>query len=65
MVDDRICKLVSVEGFHQIVDEYIKETHQVKGAYEMAEAEYVDNFGFRRYKDYDSYRVARNRFLKK
>ena len=57
--------LISAEGF---VREFWKRTKNHKtmvAAYEELEMEYQEIFGKRRYSDYDSFRVCRDRKIKK
>lgn len=56
--------LISAEGF---IKEFWKKTKNHKtmiAAYEELETEYQEFFGKRRYSDYDSFRVCRDRKIK-
>lgn len=65
MLEDRICLLVKFEGFNLIFEDNLSKTGSKSEAYELTEQEYYDAFGFNRYKNYDSFRVLRQRALRK
>ncbi len=57
--------LISADGF---IREFWKKTKKHKtliSAYEELEIEYQEIFGKRRYSDYDSFRVCRDRKIKR
>lgn len=56
--------LISADGF---VKEFWRKTKKHKtliGAYEELETEYIEIFGKRRYSDYNSFRICRDRKTK-
>ena len=61
----KILSLLSPEGFSKRFWEKSKEYKTYKEAYEKLEQDFEKHFGKRRYSDYDSFRVCRDRKLKK
>lgn len=54
-------KLETPAGFAARVDSYLPDAETVEEAYNMAEQDHIAIFGERKYKSYDSYRMARRR----
>ena len=64
MIEKHILILISADGF---VREFWKRTKRHKtliAAYEELETEYETTFGKRRYSDYNSFRICRDRKTK-
>ena len=57
--------LISAEGFTREFWERSKNYKTLKSCYEDLEKDYQNTFGKRRYSDYDSFRVCRDRKTKK
>jgi len=56
MIPERIRRLITAEGFLELVDEMENYYDNREQAYEAAEREYHYNFKTRRYKSYESFR---------
>lgn len=65
MIDKKILILLRADGFVQKFWEKTKHHNTYKAAYEELEKEYEDLFGSRRYSDYNSFRICRDRKTKK
>ena len=65
MIDIKILKLLSAEGFDERFYEVSAKTPTYKKAYEAVQDEHELYFGRRRYAGYDSYRVCRHLRIKK
>ncbi len=57
-------KIYSANGFVREFWERTKEYKTFKSAYESLEKEHIDLFGKRKYADYNSFRVCRDRKTK-
>ena len=57
-------KIYSANGFVREFWERTKEYKTFKSAYESLEKEHIDLFGKRKYADYNSFRVCRDRKIK-
>ena len=60
-----ILRLLTPEGFNQAFDEKIGHFSTYSEAYEAVEEIHQRFFTFRKYSDYESFRVSRTYFLKK
>ena len=56
--------IYSADGFVREFWDRSKEYKTLKGAYESVEQEHIELFGKRKYSDYNSFRVCRDRKLK-
>tara|TARA_R100001440_G_scaffold171_3_gene530 strand:- start:2805 stop:3002 length:198 start_codon:yes stop_codon:yes gene_type:complete len=65
MIDKEILILLRADGFVQKFWEKTKNHSTYKAAYEELEKEYEELFGERRYSDYNSFRICRDRKIKK
>ena len=65
MIEKHILILISADGFVRKFWEKTREHKTYKEAYEKLEQEYQDIFGKRRYSDYNSFRICRDRAAKK
>tara|TARA_R110000824_G_scaffold80166_4_gene201827 strand:- start:6313 stop:6519 length:207 start_codon:yes stop_codon:yes gene_type:complete len=65
MIDKHILILISADGFVRKFWEKTKHHKTFKSAYEDLENEYESLFGKRRYSDYNSFRICRDRLTKK
>ena len=65
MIDKKILVLLRADGFIQRFWEKTKIHKTYKSAYEELEDEYEGYFGERRYSDYNSFRICRDRKIKK
>jgi hypothetical protein len=65
MMDKKIIALLNADGFSKRFWQETKDFKTYKEAYEKLEVEFEKHFGKRRYADYDSFRVCRDRKLKK
>jgi hypothetical protein len=65
MIDKNILILLRADGFVQKFWEKTKTHTTYKAAYEELEKEYEELFGVRRYSDYNSFRICRDRKTKK
>tara|TARA_R100001509_G_scaffold73068_1_gene40780 strand:+ start:2556 stop:2753 length:198 start_codon:yes stop_codon:yes gene_type:complete len=65
MIDKEILILLRADGFVQKFWEKTKNHKTYKAAYEELEKEYEELFGERRYSDYNSFRICRDRKIKK
>ena len=52
-------------GFYRRYLHNVKLTSTYIGAYQLTENEYVETFGKKRYSSYDSFRIIKNRIIKK
>lgn len=57
-------RIYSANGFVREFWERTKEHKTLKSAYESLEKEHVELFGKRKYSDYNSFRVCRDRKIK-
>ena len=57
-------KIYSATGFVREFWDKVKEHKNLKSAYESVEKEHVKIFGKRKYSDYNSFRVCRDRKVK-
>jgi len=57
-------KIYSAKGFVREFWERTKEYKTFKSAYESLEEEHIELFGKRKYSDYNSFRVCRDRKIK-
>ena len=57
-------RIYSATGFVREFWEKVKEHKTLKSAYESVEKEHVEIFGKRKYSDYNSFRVCRDRKVK-
>ena len=57
-------KIYSATGFVREFWEKVKEHKTLKSAYETVEKEHIEIFGKRKYSDYNSFRVCRDRKVK-
>jgi len=64
-IPENILKLTTSQGFVQYYFSICLDFDTNKQAYEAAEQLYFDWFKKRRYSDYESFRVVKNRNLKK
>ena len=53
------------EGFYRRYLHNVKLTSTYMKAYQLTEDEYVETFGKKRYSSYDSFRIIKNRIIKK
>tara|TARA_R100000656_G_scaffold81756_1_gene59804 strand:+ start:3251 stop:3463 length:213 start_codon:yes stop_codon:yes gene_type:complete len=60
-----VLTLLSPDGFEKKFHFYCSETKTYAEAYEKTEQEYEAAFGKRKYSGYDSFRVVKNKRLKK
>jgi hypothetical protein len=65
MIDLKILALLSPNGFDERFWNNCKKTKTYKEAYEKTEKEFQNYFGKRKYSDYNSYRGARDKRIKK
>ena len=65
MIDKKVLILISADGFVREFWHRTKKHKKLIDAYEELEEEFETNFGKRRYSDYDSFRVCRDRKIKK
>jgi hypothetical protein len=65
MIDIEIIALISPEGFERKFFKNCKDSKTYIEAYEKTEKEYSEYFGRRRYSCYDSFRVSKNKRLKR
>lgn len=56
--------IYSADGFVREFWDRSKEHKTLKGAYESVEQEHIELFGKRKYSDYNSFRVCRDRKIK-
>lgn len=61
----KIINMVSPEGFNDLVFSYMQKNRTQKQAYLLAENEYYSIFKTNRYSSWNSYRVTRDKMLKK
>lgn len=64
-MDSKIIALLTPEGFDERFWDNASKYKTYKKAYEKLEDEYKTYFGKRKYSDYNSYRVCRDRRIKK
>ena len=57
-------RIYSATGFVREFWEKVKEHKTFKSAYESLEKEHIEIFGKRKYSDYNSFRVCRDRKVK-
>ena len=57
-------RIYSATGFVREFWDKVKEHKTLKSAYESVEKEHVEIFGKRKYSDYNSFRVCRDRKVK-
>ena len=57
-------RIYSANGFVREFWEKVKEHKTLKSAYESVEKEHIEIFGKRKYSDYNSFRVCRDRKVK-
>ena len=57
-------RIYSATGFVREFWEKVKEHKTLKSAYESVEKEHIQIFGKRKYSDYNSFRVCRDRKVK-
>tara|TARA_R110002095_G_scaffold209678_2_gene196418 strand:+ start:430 stop:630 length:201 start_codon:yes stop_codon:yes gene_type:complete len=57
-------RIYSATGFVREFWEKVKEHKTLKSAYESLEREHIEIFGKRKYSDYNSFRVCRDRKVK-
>ena len=57
-------KIYSATGFVREFWDKVKEHKTLKSAYESVEKEHIQIFGKRKYSDYNSFRVCRDRKVK-
>lgn len=57
-------RIYSATGFVREFWDKVKEHKTLKSAYESVEKEHVEIFGKRKYSDYNSFRVCRDRKIK-
>ena len=57
-------RIYSATGFVREFWEKVKEHKTLKSAYESFEKEHIEIFGKRKYSDYNSFRVCRDRKVK-
>jgi hypothetical protein len=57
-------RIYSATGFVREFWEKVKEHKTLKSAYESLEKEHIEIFGKRKYSDYNSFRVCRDRKVK-
>tara|TARA_R110000868_G_scaffold136867_2_gene350005 strand:- start:646 stop:846 length:201 start_codon:yes stop_codon:yes gene_type:complete len=57
-------RIYSANGFVREFWEKVKEHKTLKSAYESLEREHIEIFGKRKYSDYNSFRVCRDRKVK-
>ena len=62
--EPHILALLEFDGFCNLYYQYCKEYSTQEKAYEAAERIFQNNFGKRKYSDYQSFRQVRNRKLK-
>ena len=65
MIELKILALLTPNGFDDRFWKYAKETKTYVEAYEKTEIEYEKHFGKRKYSDYNSYRGARDKRIKR
>jgi|TARA_R100000654_G_scaffold7165_1_gene17908 hypothetical protein len=65
MIEKNILILLRADGFVRKFWEKTKNHKTYKAAYEELEKEYEGYFGQRRYSDYNSFRICRDRLTKK
>ena len=59
-----VLSLLSADGFVREFWDKAKEHKTLKGAYEAVEKDHIELFGKRKYSDYNSFRVCRDRKIK-
>jgi len=64
-LEKHILKLLDTQGFIDKYWEMLGEYSTGEAAYEAAERLHITNFGERKYKNFESFRVNMSRFLKK
>ncbi len=57
-------RIYSATGFVREFWDKVKEHKTLKSAYESVEKEHIEIFGKRKYSDYNSFRVCRDRKVK-
>lgn len=57
--------MLTAEGFNDLFEQKLKESDTIEQAYNNSEKYHLDNFGFKRYASYMSFRVTRSKFLNK
>lgn len=65
MMDLRITRLVSVQGFNRAFEEQMSKHPTMEEAYESIEKLYSKHYNTRRFKNYDSFRMSRKYHMKK
>ena len=58
-------KEIRTAGFYRRYLHNVKLTSTYIKAYQLTESEYVETFGKKRYSSYDSFRIIKNRIIKK
>jgi len=61
---EKIRQLSTVRGFVQAYFAKLKDATTQPEAYEMVETEHLEIFNRRKYSNYDSFRVVKNRVIK-
>ncbi|MBC8266362.1 MAG: hypothetical protein H8E84_05290 [Flavobacteriales bacterium] len=65
MIEFKILALLSPNGFDDRFWKNCKSEKTYKAAYEKTEKEFEEHFGKRKYSDYNSYRGARDKRIKR
>lgn len=67
MMDERILKMMSREGFNEVFETELKNDTEItqKAAFEKINQEYNDCFGVYRYASYNSFDFVRRRAMKR
>ena len=53
------------ESFNRRYEDNMGKAKSYKKAYEMTEQDHEEDFGERKYSDYESFRITRGKYLKK
>lgn len=64
IIPDHIKKLLKPEGYFERFYEFTNEFHTHEEAFEATEHQLKTNFGINRYKNYDSFKDAKSKFMK-
>ena len=65
MIEPYFLKLLKVAGFVERFHDVLQNCETHEHAYEMVEKQHAENFGSRKYKDYESFKSAKSHFLKR
>ena len=65
MIEFKILALLSLNGFDERFWEHCKTEKTYKAAYEKTEDEFAEHYGKRKYSDYNSFRGARDKRIKR